>query len=359
LAVIGYSGVMDAVISAIDAALARKGLSDAAASQAAAGNPSVIKNLRMRQGRQKRYAYHTLKQLADVLGLELYFGPPRPVEQVSGLEEAPATFRHKSEARASRRQAGSVAFATESSDPEELPLPQGASSGAFYVVVPDDALAAAGVPAGAFGLADPAADPGDGQAVHITDTGGRTSLRIYRGLRDDGWVETSANPAGNPFAEALNPRAVARIAPIVSAFRDRPRPGATQMDLLAPDPPVDRHRHVPVLGADGRPLGEPARLPHELVGDLPATLALVRMPGGGRVVAVDTSATEPIAQLADFLVVENGTATVRTYARADDRVALISDGRVILLRPADVLAARPIGRVLWYGGPADPSLPTI
>lgn len=72
-------GGMDDVFAALDAALKREGLSDAAASQLAVGNPSAIKNLRMQRGSEKRINYVTLSKLAEVLGLELYFGPPRQI----------------------------------------------------------------------------------------------------------------------------------------------------------------------------------------------------------------------------------------------------------------------------------------
>lgn len=68
---------MDDVIKTLDDALNGLGLSDAAASQLAVGNPSAIKNLRMQRGAEKRYNYVTLQKLAAALDLELYFGPKR------------------------------------------------------------------------------------------------------------------------------------------------------------------------------------------------------------------------------------------------------------------------------------------
>lgn len=79
---------MDELLSTIDAALARKGLSDAAASKLAVGNYALIKNLRSSRAtspEDRRTNFHALQKLADVLGLECYFGPPReagPIEQV-------------------------------------------------------------------------------------------------------------------------------------------------------------------------------------------------------------------------------------------------------------------------------------
>lgn len=68
---------MDPILDAIDEALKRKGLSDAAASRLAVGHPSLLKNLRMPRDGEKRYNLPALMKLAEVLDLEFYFGPPR------------------------------------------------------------------------------------------------------------------------------------------------------------------------------------------------------------------------------------------------------------------------------------------
>ncbi|KAA2314529.1 helix-turn-helix transcriptional regulator [Puniceibacterium sp. HSS470] len=76
---------MDPILAAIDVALKRKGLSDAAASKMAVGHASLIKNLRMPRSGEKRYNLPALQKLAEVLDLELYFGPKRdtgPVQQI-------------------------------------------------------------------------------------------------------------------------------------------------------------------------------------------------------------------------------------------------------------------------------------
>jgi len=68
---------MDVILDQIDAALKRKGYSDAKASRLAVGHPSLIKNFRMKREGEKRYNWASLQRLAEVLDLELYFGPPR------------------------------------------------------------------------------------------------------------------------------------------------------------------------------------------------------------------------------------------------------------------------------------------
>jgi phage repressor protein C with HTH and peptisase S24 domain len=69
-------GVGD-LLETIDEALKARGLSDAEASRLASGKPHLIKNLRFPQGEKARPNYYAIKALADVLGLELYFGFPR------------------------------------------------------------------------------------------------------------------------------------------------------------------------------------------------------------------------------------------------------------------------------------------
>ena len=68
------------ILSEIDKALKEKGLSDAAASKMAVGHPSLIKNFRAPKAGEKRYNLSSLEKLAHVLGLELYFGPRRLIE---------------------------------------------------------------------------------------------------------------------------------------------------------------------------------------------------------------------------------------------------------------------------------------
>ncbi|NTT88132.1 S24 family peptidase [Tabrizicola fusiformis] len=79
---------MDEILAAIDEALARKGLSDAAASKLAVGNYALIKNLRSSRAtspEDRRTNFHALQRLADVLGLECYFGPPREAGTVQQI----------------------------------------------------------------------------------------------------------------------------------------------------------------------------------------------------------------------------------------------------------------------------------
>lgn len=83
----------------IDAALAAKGLKDATASRLAVGHTSLIKNMRNARANKEepRYSFKNLEKLAEVLDLELYFGPPRRApsahERMHELREMAAEFR--------------------------------------------------------------------------------------------------------------------------------------------------------------------------------------------------------------------------------------------------------------------------
>lgn len=68
---------MEAILAIIDEALKKKGLSDAAASNLAVGNPSLLKNMRNSKG---KFAYSAVEKLANVLDLECYLGPPRAAQ---------------------------------------------------------------------------------------------------------------------------------------------------------------------------------------------------------------------------------------------------------------------------------------
>lgn len=78
---------MEEVVKIIEEALKRKGLSAAAASQLAVGNPALIKNLKAPRGHERAHPFENLKRLADVLDLELYFGPKRQEQKDLDLVE--------------------------------------------------------------------------------------------------------------------------------------------------------------------------------------------------------------------------------------------------------------------------------
>jgi len=84
---------MDAILDEIDKALKRKGLSPAAASKLAAGHFSLIKNMKASKAGGKRYSVETLEKLAEVLDLELYFGPKREITAAASTTVSGEVFK--------------------------------------------------------------------------------------------------------------------------------------------------------------------------------------------------------------------------------------------------------------------------
>lgn len=82
---------MNPILAQIDAGLRAKGLKDATASRLAVGNPSLIKNIRSGQG---NVGFDSLQKLADVLGLEAYFGPRRDTGTVETLPADSPDYAH-------------------------------------------------------------------------------------------------------------------------------------------------------------------------------------------------------------------------------------------------------------------------
>lgn len=88
---------IDEILARIDEGLARKGLSDAAASKLAVGNPALVKNLRLSRATKpedRRTNFHALRKLADVLGMECYFGPPRDTGAIAHVVIDSADYAH-------------------------------------------------------------------------------------------------------------------------------------------------------------------------------------------------------------------------------------------------------------------------
>ena len=80
---------MEKLLAPIFAELDRRHLSETAISQEAVGNPSALKNLRVRRGRGTRnHPIENLEAIANALGLEFYIGPKRESAPVTALSMA-------------------------------------------------------------------------------------------------------------------------------------------------------------------------------------------------------------------------------------------------------------------------------
>lgn len=82
---------MDELLAPIFAEMERRKLSETAVSQAAVGNPSALKNLRVRRGAGSRnHPIENLQAIARSLGMEVYIGPKG---QHAGFAEPPPASR--------------------------------------------------------------------------------------------------------------------------------------------------------------------------------------------------------------------------------------------------------------------------
>lgn len=190
---------MPDVLKAIDEALAQKGLSDAAASRLAAGNPSLIKNLRSSAG---RYSFDALQKVADVLDLECYFGPPRgelstqggrpPMQSLPPPDPLPVIGMSEPDA-----QSWCTLDRPQPRKPHVISAPPGASAPAPY------------------GLVDPGADLVPGEYVLAQDLGDRAVLARYLGRDANGWSRL----AYRGLEDLRPPSGLASIWPIVAWSR--------------------------------------------------------------------------------------------------------------------------------------------
>ena len=170
------------LVEIINTALERSHLSAAEASRLAVGNTALIRNMRKakREGKETREHYHAISRLADVLGLELYFGPPRDGQ---AFLESPAPYE-LGEAHAMH-----VVELLEGSPPmADAPAPLAIPSAWFArlgldisqvaLVNAPDASMAPELPAGAVALVD-TSDRGvtHRDHVHAVSVGGVIKLR--------------------------------------------------------------------------------------------------------------------------------------------------------------------------------------
>lgn len=203
---------MEEILAAIRDALERKGISEAAASQAAGGNPSVIKNFRTITSTKRAHPIENLLKVAEVLDLEFYFGPPRKDAPAStptfGLAESRAIMDNPDLAPKPDQLFLPIPYSSRAGDQkgvapiaflqdwfEGLGRPP---DNLTFLVIDTDHMAPA-LPAGAMALVDEAER--DPFAPHATDhvfaiehAGQRTARRISA-AQGDLVVFTNLNPA--------------------------------------------------------------------------------------------------------------------------------------------------------------------
>lgn len=241
------------IFETVKEALARKGLTAAEASKLAVGNDTLINNLsRERYGSPR---VDSLMALAEVLDLELYFGPRRAMAP-KGFAEEQAEFRHDGSAEQVELETDSVQEWSEvARGAGKLPLPTGlAHDQARYLhVVGPQATQVAPLSEAFLLITQQPANNGD--MVVLVDREGRAALRRLRQI-DDQVVLVTGTSIEQGMAVTFNEqwarsylRSVERV---IAAYAEEPKPGKRLPNILLP--------HGYGLGQAPRMLGEDAPL---------------------------------------------------------------------------------------------------
>lgn len=243
---------MDLILEAIDEALRKKGLSDAAASKLAVGNPSLIKNFRAPSAAGKRYNAVALQKLADVLDLEFYFGPRRinvaATEGASANRLQRAVFSAAVLPRRGFAKCGVDGWGEDGRTEETLPKPEGFDDpDAFYVTALGQSMIPEGIWPGAFCLVSPAKKPEPGDRVWIRDTNRKVAIKRLveytdRGVKLRGWQNVE-DGSQRSYDEERFTAGIDAMHPVAAVYDRAPSSGKAE---FVPDPVVD----PPVLGSD-------------------------------------------------------------------------------------------------------------
>ena len=207
------------LVDIINAALDRSHLSAAEASRLAVGNTALIRNMRKakREGKETRENYHSLSRLADVLGLELYFGPPR---DHGGFDEYAVPYRIDAGGMQVIEQLDGSPSVPDAPAPLAVPTEWfaqlGLDAGQLVLVNAPDASMAPSLPPGAVALVD-TNDRGvtDRSHIHAISFGGTIKLR-HVALTEQ---SITLLPSNNEFAVDTLFRDSMTSSPIVGRVR--------------------------------------------------------------------------------------------------------------------------------------------
>jgi phage repressor protein C with HTH and peptisase S24 domain len=240
---------MNEIIGIIEEALQRKGISASAASQEAAGNPALIKNLKNRRTeRSRKHAFENLKSLADVLDLEFYFGPKRTAEASVGLAD-PLVASGQTRPHHGMASCSTHGWADDDTQREPIPRPTWVTDDtAFWVSTTGASMAQEGIRAGDFCIISPNRAPRVGDRVWMKEASsdGRVAIKRLTKLTTDraflrGWLP-SLNGVQNSFDEERPLAGVAAMHPVIGVYRGRF--GKQGVDV--------KYVHDPRRGSDAR-----------------------------------------------------------------------------------------------------------
>ena len=227
---------MDIILETTNTALKKKGLSDAAASQLAVGHPALIKKLRLPAKGDKRYNYVNLQKLAEVLDLELYFGPRR---------EPRPTWDHFTDRLLPRRgiaSCGINGWGKNQPLGDPLPAPEPLKdTSAFYVSASGQSMIPEGINSGMFCLVSPARTALSGDRIWIKDTKGGAAIKRLIQIDDDRLHLRGWQPRQDGRQQSVDEERflnfVAEYHPVVAVYEGTPGDKAARL-ISDPRPPL-------------------------------------------------------------------------------------------------------------------------
>lgn len=368
---------MNDILKAIQDALNSQGVTAAAASRAAVGNASLIKNMMNARGENPRYSYQALEKLAEVLDLELYFGPKRQPEQFDHLAHvAGQNIPHLGMARCSL-----YGWADDLIQREVLPRPNWvADDAAFWVSAEGRSMEREGIYSGDYCIVSPDRKPQIGDRVWVREATAERRVSIKRLIEMDtksavlrGWLPPE-NGAQSDFTETRPLSAIAEMHPVIGVYRGRL--GKAGVDVrFVPDPRNKPHVtpddfHVLQLVDQVIAASDRWRFPSELGFPRswfarrhlsPEKLALVAVQDNDlapmipqwALAMIDTSHTNPRGR--DLMAFRrSNTVKIRWIQQLPGDALLFSGSdqseEPEMLSSAKLSSVEILGRVIWSGG---------
>jgi phage repressor protein C with HTH and peptisase S24 domain len=193
------------------------------------------------------------EKIAEALGMELYFGPPRTESrEAEGLLTLPTwgRFTDRLLPRKGIASCGVTGWGKDQPLGEPLPAPEALDdANAFYVSASGESMMREGINGGMFCLVSPAKSTQPGDRIWIRDANGTTAIKRLMKIDDDrlylrGW-QPRQDGQQKSFDEERFLNFIAEYYPVVAVYQGKPGDEAARL-ISDPRPP----QHIPKMTDD-------------------------------------------------------------------------------------------------------------
>lgn len=369
---------MDKVLTAIFEALDKKGLTAAAASRAAVDNVSLIKNMSNARGKNPRYSYQALEKLAEVLDLELYFGPKRAdvsdTVATNFLTALDTTLPHRGMASCSTQ-----GWADDDGQREPIARPAWVTDDtAFWVAAKGPSMIPEGIRAGDFCIISPGRAPRVGDRVWVQEASmdKRVSIKRLTKMTEDrvylrGWMPPK-DGVQNSFDEERPRKTISAMYPVIGVYRGTFGKKGVDVDFIddprkGSDARPDGLVSVSLMGGAGGAFPKVLGFPEDWIlaqGFRLDQLVLVGLSDGflaprfpkGSVGLIDTRVRE-VRTKDLYAIRKSGQILVRRVERMKDGTLILggdnADSETTLIPPRQLGEVSIVGRFVWGGFQSD------